>query len=1074
MKNNNFNALIYSSVLFLSIIFVNAQNSPGTANLIHQWTFDDGTAKDSIGNVNGILVDGATISNKALDTSNGGYLSFDAAKLALNSYPALTMEVWFTSISGANTGNTMLSYFGNTTGSFGTNYIFMASSNRDSSRTAISCLDSISPWEVENEVASINRDDGNLHHMVSVLTSTGITVYIDGINQGTTIYTGKNAISGIGNQYAYLAKSGYTADPTWKGKIHKFSIYNKGLTGNEVLNLFQKGVESNTGTQPEIDISVTSLPFDSINNYNTFTIVGIGLTDSIRIKVPTGISVTPKTLSALGGTVTTKYLGNILINDSITFTSDSIVKKILVTATANPSLINYLTHQWTFADGTTNDVVGNANGILRGSAIVENNALKTGKTGYLELPAKDIAISTYPELSMEVWFRSVYKANNYFTMICYFGDVVYTNSVPDYTYVGYHGCFIATSRFDNISRAAISCGTTMTPWLEESMVNSSQYNDSILHHMISTITDKAITFYVDGKLIGTTDLSENNKIKNLSDNYAFLAQSGYVGHDSIWNGTIYKFSLYNKALTENEVQYLYQHGTTDIKSTMISVKSFTGDPGDLHNRPKWNPTFINFNKGDSIIISASGTVNDGGGYSAGPNGTGIGGDPVFAFPDWYNDISHIALIGRLKLNDSTYLPVRNEIEPYTTGIYGSGFVGSQFKMQVAQACTLELSVNDGDSQNNSGEFTALIAKSSSIPYNVSVPVGTKACYIAGEMNGWTPQVMTKVDSTHYTINISGASISQLYKYCSGPNWNYVELNADGSETTDRNYSENDVVAKWKAVYDNLPVSTTYNVSVPVGTKACYIAGEMNGWTLQVMTEVDSTHYTINILGAKTSQLYKYCSGPYWNYVELNADGSKASNRNYSANDVVAKWNAVYDYSTVYMTYNVSVPTGTKVCYLSYDMNNWGFTQMTETDETHYTITLISSTSCGYKYCSGPGWGYQELDASGNTIPNRTYSANDVVASWTGVYDPSIATGYDEIAGNDNSAILYPNPATDGFYIETGKKSMTISVYNLNGTIILTRQVTGNDFVNISSLPKGMYIVKLTTTEGTTERKMMKE
>ncbi|WP_243348352.1 hypothetical protein [Parabacteroides sp. FAFU027] len=37
-----------------------AQTNPGTANLKHQWTFDDGTANDNVGGMNGTLMSGAT------------------------------------------------------------------------------------------------------------------------------------------------------------------------------------------------------------------------------------------------------------------------------------------------------------------------------------------------------------------------------------------------------------------------------------------------------------------------------------------------------------------------------------------------------------------------------------------------------------------------------------------------------------------------------------------------------------------------------------------------------------------------------------------------------------------------------------------------------------------------------------------------------------------------------------------------------------------------------------------------------------------------------------------------------
>ena len=89
------------------------------------------------------------------------------------------------------------------------------------------------------------------------------------------------------------------------------------------------------------------------------------------------------------------------------------------------------------------------------------------------------------------------------------------------------------------------------------------------------------------------------------------------------------------------------------------------------------------------------------------------------------------------------------------------------------------------------------------------------------------------------------------------------------------------------------MALTYNVTVPEGTNACYIAGEMTGWSQQEMTKVDATHYTIDIAGAKESQGYKYCSGPSWDYVEKKAGGGEMGNRTYSSSDVVAQWNQVY-------------------------------------------------------------------------------------------------------------------------------------------------------------------------------------
>ena len=105
-------------------------------------------------------------------------------------------------------------------------------------------------------------------------------------------------------------------------------------------------------------------------------------------------------------------------------------------------------------------------------------------------------------------------------------------------------------------------------------------------------------------------------------------------------------------------------------------------------------------------------------------------------------------------------------------------------------------------------FSACICAMSmfALTYNVTVPAGTNACYIAGEMNGWSQVEMTQIDPFHYIINIPDATEAMKYKYCSGPGWAYVEKSADGNEIADRTYALMDKVEAWASVYDptNVP------------------------------------------------------------------------------------------------------------------------------------------------------------------------------------------------------------------------------------------------------------------------------
>lgn len=106
--------------------------------------------------------------------------------------------------------------------------------------------------------------------------------------------------------------------------------------------------------------------------------------------------------------------------------------------------------------------------------------------------------------------------------------------------------------------------------------------------------------------------------------------------------------------------------------------------------------------------------------------------------------------------------------------------------------------------------------SAAVTYSVQVPAGTNTCYICGNCTGWKHTEMTKVDDTHYTITLETTN-QDGYKYCSGPDWAYVEKNADGSEIKDRTYAANDVVAQWASVYN--PGAAVSYVDITIRVKA---------------------------------------------------------------------------------------------------------------------------------------------------------------------------------------------------------------------------------------------------------------
>jgi hypothetical protein len=190
--------------------------NPGTDNLTHQWTFDDGTAKDKIGDADGVLKYGAAIDNKTLSlTSADQYLELPADKIGIASYPSLSIEIWFTSQVFGNSGNTMLCYLGNTLDNKGSDGFYISVAREDNtSRASISCGNVNEPWVAENHADGVELDDGILHQIVGVISANNIYLYIDGRFAGVSIVNSHNSKAGISQNFAYLGKSGYDADPT--------------------------------------------------------------------------------------------------------------------------------------------------------------------------------------------------------------------------------------------------------------------------------------------------------------------------------------------------------------------------------------------------------------------------------------------------------------------------------------------------------------------------------------------------------------------------------------------------------------------------------------------------------------------------------------------------------------------------------------------------------------------------------------------------------------------------------------------------------------------------------------------
>lgn len=240
-----------------------------------------------------------------------------------------------------------------------------------------------------------------------------------------------------------------------------------------------------------------------------------------------------------------------------------------VMAQTQPAQEN-LKHSWTF-EGDANDQVGEAHGTVEGASFDDGGVI-TGADAGVTIPGDVVAINEYEEVTIDLWYQSAGdQANNGFTMCLYMGD---TNDL------GVDGFFMSMSRGNDAdngpySRVGMSCGNYSEPWTAESGCNVfTEPDDGELHHAVAIIDATNIYYYFDGELSDDSPvaLAENNALANLSNNYFWVGHGGYTG-DPWYEGTIYQINIFDKALNEDEVGFLYEAGPVPLSYETTSIET---------------------------------------------------------------------------------------------------------------------------------------------------------------------------------------------------------------------------------------------------------------------------------------------------------------------------------------------------------------------------------------------------------------------------------------------------------------------------------------------------------------------
>ncbi len=418
------------------------------------------------------------------------------------------------------------------------------------------------------------------HHVAVVMTDKTRTVYLDGVAKTEVAsFTSTSADYATGN--LYLGWDSDVAGRAFNGLIDEVRVWNDSLDATvldanqyEVLNGDETGLiayynfDINNSSQaiditvggnngvitggtyvesfPRVNLELNSISLSEGKLYPEFS----SKTTNYHTVLPAGT--TSITVSAVANDLTTILSGTGAIditsnNGTIVITASSQDGKYSQDYTITYVLDTPLTlmHSYSFADGTAKDVVGTADGTIMGGSVVDGVYIADENGEYIELPAADIAINTYPSITLELYVTDEINTINPNTnhMIAYFGD---TNADNNY---GVDHLYVSMK-----CRTAISCLNYGSPWASETGVSteSDLSDDGFSHHIVSTLTSDSICLYVDGFLINSAYPAADNFIPNISDAAAYIMKSGYAP-DNTFLGSVLEYNIYSGEMSAQEV-----------------------------------------------------------------------------------------------------------------------------------------------------------------------------------------------------------------------------------------------------------------------------------------------------------------------------------------------------------------------------------------------------------------------------------------------------------------------------------------------------------------------------------------
>ncbi len=532
--------------------------------LIHRYSFNDGTANDSVGTANGTFYNAsgnASIANGQLNLagSSGDYVDLGPGLVTTTNITtgAVTFEAWAT-FAAANGAWARLFDFGNSAAGSGGNYIFLAANNAANGGSARLAVTDSLPGNAAEVGFDLNNLLGQTNLQVVVIFNPApgrqfLGLYTNGVLAASTSTAGKYLAS-INDVFSFLGHSLWSSDAWLNGSINEFRVYDGEVNKFQVAADFMAGPNQtnasigqatglllNPGSQPMGQFSSGQasayLNFTGAGNVNVTADSNLALSSDNTNVFTVGSA--GQLYAAGAGRANLTGVYTYFANNTETFYTNSVA----VTVTSAPPA--QLVHRYSFSETTgttTADSVGGAawNGALPNGGTFNGGqlTLSSGSQQYVQLPAG--ILSNYTAVTIESWvtFPDQLPANCFFYG---FGNTDGGGAGEDYIFCAPQGGRIAITAVDPGYQG------------EQNASGAGDLSFQTNLHFVAIYNPPGgfLALYTNGVLAAqnnavTVPLSSVNDVLN------YLGRSLYSA-DPYPDLTLDEFRIYNGVLTANEI-----------------------------------------------------------------------------------------------------------------------------------------------------------------------------------------------------------------------------------------------------------------------------------------------------------------------------------------------------------------------------------------------------------------------------------------------------------------------------------------------------------------------------------------